>query len=181
MSASSTVIVSGGAGLVPVEQVNELRVLHEEAQRAAEGSRERATEAVGIAYELGKRMTAIKARLGHGKFGLWFEAHEKVLGFTVRTAQKYMGLANTNHGSYLEEGGLRAAYLKLGIVPAKRRPDDQPRRVVANKSSQHLKWINDLGKWIRRAQAKGAKPTEFICLKQLHAQLDAIFGRGKRP
>lgn len=180
MSERSTVIVSGGAGLVPVETVNELRSLHNEAQRAAEGSRERATEAVGIAYELGKRMVAIKAQLGHGKFGLWFEAHEKALGFTVRTAQKYMGLANTNHGSYLEEGGLRAAYLKLGIVPAKRKAEDGPRRVVVNKSMVHIKWINDLGKWIRRAQAKGAKPVDFVCLKQLHGQLNDLFAKGKR-
>lgn len=180
MPTGSKIVVSGGAGLVSVAEVEELRALHEKARCEADASRERATAAVGIAIEIGKRLTDIKAALPHGKFLLWLEAHEKVLGFARTTAWKYMQLSNVHHGEHLGGGGLRAAYLKLGIVPAKRRPGDELRRVVANKAAVHLKWINDIGKWIRRAQRRDAKPAEFVCLRQLHMQLNELFNKGRR-
>jgi hypothetical protein len=69
-----------------------------------------------IAFEIGKRLAAVKEALDHGEFGEWVEQN---CPFSTRTAQKYMMVFarfKNEPDSFLENTGLREAYIEAGIV-----------------------------------------------------------------
>lgn len=187
--ANAVVVVEPKDSLTRIAHnaVVEIRALHDEAQSAAGASRERATHAVQIAWECGRKLVEVKAYLAEQKrakrgaqrgvltFEDWFGANEKALGFGRRTAFKYMALSKVHHGALGEDAGLRQAYLKLGIVPSKTRGKEKHR--ISVRVLPYLTWTNELTRWVMAKRKAGAKAKDMVDLRQLYAELHAIFGK----
>ena len=84
------VAVAAVATLASGELSQSLDQLQYEANSWAESVERHAYRAVEAGIECGRRLVAIKARLGHGKFSLWIGSS---FDYDLRTAQRYMSLA----------------------------------------------------------------------------------------
>jgi hypothetical protein len=89
-----------------------LRLYHEmggplaaEAKAAAERIRQHGEKQNAAIIAIGKELTAIKAKLGHGHFGRWIDAEFKMSADTaqryVRVAKEFGGLSNAEPARYL--------------------------------------------------------------------------------
>ena len=82
--------VAAAATLASSELSQSLDQLQYEANSWAEQVEQHAYRAVEAAIECGRRLVAIKARLGHGKWSHWIG---KSFDYDQRTAERYMSLA----------------------------------------------------------------------------------------
>jgi len=86
-----------------------------------------------IAYELGRRLVAVKQSLDHGQFLPWLEQNFQM---SDRTAQKYMRIYSffkDTPQKILEELHLQEAYTMAGVVRATRKPRQSPEIKIAYK------------------------------------------------
>lgn len=97
--------------------IAEINRLHAEASQLAGRSRQCLDGALDAAWQAGRLLAAEKARtrrLGAGAWGLWVEQQ---FDGSLRTAQRYMQLAQlVPEISVLQGMSLRQAYLRLGIA-----------------------------------------------------------------
>ena len=84
------VAVAAAATLASGELSQSLDQLQYEANSWAESVERHAFRAVEAGIECGRRLVAIKARLGHGKWNHWIGSS---FDYDLRTAQRYMSLA----------------------------------------------------------------------------------------
>ena len=84
------VAAAAAATLASSELSQSLDHLQYEANSWAESVERHAHRAVEAAIECGRRLVAIKARLGHGKWNHWIGSS---FDYDLRTAQRYMSLA----------------------------------------------------------------------------------------
>ena len=84
------VAVAGAATLASSELSQSLDQLQYEANSWAEQVEQHAHRAVEAAIECGRRLVAVKARLGHGKWSHWLG---QSFDYDQRTAERYMSLA----------------------------------------------------------------------------------------
>lgn len=93
---------------------------YQSADRLVATAKEKANEAITEVLLCGKALSEAKALVGHGGWLKWLKKNCK--GVSARTAQKYMKLSNTNHGSDLIGAfSVRQAYIAAGIIA-----DDEP-------------------------------------------------------
>jgi hypothetical protein len=101
----------------------EINRLHTEASQLAGRSRQCLDGALDAAWQAGQLLTVEKARtrrLGAGAWGLWVEQQ---FDGSLRTAQRYILLAQlVPEISALEGLSLRQAYLRLGIATEPKTP-----------------------------------------------------------
>jgi len=142
----------------------EINRLHEEAKRCAATSRQAVHSALVAAWQAGQLLLVERARvfhtMGKGTWYLWLKAHFRG---TVRTAQRYMQLAQSfTDVTFLQGLSLRQAYARLGIATEPKTPGQRRLRhtlpahvVLANKLVRTLKrrpgqTINEQGEAYRR-------------------------------
>lgn len=103
----------------------------------ADKAKSLAIDAITEAQNCGRLLTKAKEIAGHGQWLTWLTANCPDIG--ERTAQKYMQLANTNHGADLENATtLRQAYIAAGILPE---PESKVSEPSAPKPDEGLLFI----------------------------------------
>lgn len=86
-----------------------------------------------IAYEMGRRLAAVKKTLDHGQFLPWLEQN---FAMTDKTAQKYMRIYEyfrEKPQAVLEELSLQEAYAIAGVNRVMRKPRQSPEVIVMHK------------------------------------------------
>lgn len=127
----------------------EINRLHAEAKRSAAVSRQALHAALAAAWHAGHLLLAEKKRVVHvmgiGAWLHWLEANFKG---TVRTAQRYMKLAQSvADATFLEGMSLRQAYARLGIATE---PKTSGKRRLRHTLPAHVVLANKLARALKR-------------------------------
>lgn len=158
MNATKTSVVPTPIELYSLAAVIEQH--HAEASILAKDAKSKAFDAIKSALLCGQALNKAKGMVPHGQWLRWLG--ENCKDIEDRTAQKYMRLANTNHGSHLTEAtSLRQAYQLAGIIPETEKP--QPKELTAPQTTE----------------AEPAKPN--IVRKALETCLAAVDGQPGCP
>lgn len=108
--------------------VEEIRIAHDAAKHLVLSAAERGREAILKTREVGQKLKTAKGTIGDGAWGKWFANHSSFFGgFTIRTAQKWMTLADTPLEELERAISLRQAYIIAGIIPESHRSEQNKR------------------------------------------------------
>lgn len=129
--------------------VAEINRLHAEAKRSVVASRQALHAALAAAWHAGHLLLAEKKHVVHvmgiGAWLHWLEANFKG---TVRTAQRYMKLAQSvTDVAFLEGMSLRQAYARLGIATE---PKTSGKRRLRHTLPAHVVLANKLARALKR-------------------------------
>ncbi len=128
-------VVGGDSGALATSELSQsLDQLQYEANSWAEQVEQYAHRAVEAAIECGRRLVAVKARLGHGKWAHWLG---QSFDYDQRTAERYMSLAEYA-GAIANQPTITRALAVIADIreeqraaegkPSRRKPEPQPNK-----------------------------------------------------
>jgi hypothetical protein len=93
---------------------------YDESVRLAGMAKEHALQAIQKVIECGQYLIEAKTSVGHGRWYAWYDNHianrNHGSDFTIRTATKYMRLAETPADQLKDAYSIRQAYIAAGIL-----------------------------------------------------------------
>ncbi len=136
-----------------------------------------------IAYEIGRRLAAVKKTLDHGQFLPWLEQN---FGFTDRTAQRYIRIYDyfrDKPQQVLEELTLQEAYALAGVNRVMRKPPQESKVKIFHKPRDpeaeraKMVWIFEQptvsGKLLKKHRVENINGSIYVYRKDVGATIHA--------